>query len=383
MASSPKNTSNHDPHKIEGVNRHASKASKFPWIRVSFFVLICGFVIALQGPIPRKIWNKLKSLRATENVERKEDSQTPPEKPSPTKPEQVNPPEPPGLPQPAITAPADHTVSSGSDIQKMSKGFQLKTTVTVEKGNVASQERVKEESYQASYELKIKLPAPSKSLTDLKKVNADLGSILPGLEGMLSTVEVSPFFYQLYENKVNRLKANATKLNSLMTRHNFYDCETMLKLKSQSTGRRVLLVQAEMDVVSDGSDGDRLPTMPDKIVNSSYYQPMTSYGWRKRGATPNPLIAGWKNRIKKAEAEIARSDTFSDRRAWLKARIIKIKREIQDMEARSYLIADYDPFIVMPINMVTTKGDPFAASVGDYAVVIYGCLLYTSPSPRD
>ena len=161
-----------------------------------------------------------------------------------------------------------------------------------------------------------------------------------------------------------------------MTRHNFFDCETMLNLKHPTTGRRALLVQAEMDVVSDGSDGDRLPVMPDKIVNSSYYQPMTSYGWRKTGKTPNPLIAGWKKRIKNAEAEISRAGTKADRKSWLRARITRIKREIQDMEARSYLIADYDPFIVMPINMLTTRGDKYAARVGDYAVVIHGGEIY-------
>jgi hypothetical protein len=129
-------------------------------------------------------------------------------------------------------------------------------------------------------------------------------------------------------------------------------------------------------VVSDGSDGDRLPTMPDKIVNSTNYQPLTSYGWRKKGKSPNPLIAGWKNRIRKADEEIARADTKDDRRAWLESRVAKIKREIKDMEARSFLIADYDPFVVMPINMLTSSGDPDAARVGDYAIVIHEGKIY-------
>ena len=99
----------------------------------------------------------------------------------------------------------------------------------------------------------------------------------------------------------------------------------------------MLLLQAEMDVVSDGSDGDRLPVMPEKIVNSTNYQPLTSYGWKKTGKSPNPLIAGWKNRIRKAEQEIALAVTKDDRKAWLQSRITKIKREIKDMEARSFL----------------------------------------------
>ena len=51
------------------------------------------------------------------------------------------------------------------------------------------------------------------------------------------------------------------------------------------SGRGVFLLQAEMDVVSDGSDGDRLPVMPEEIVTSTNYQPFTSYGWRKTGST--------------------------------------------------------------------------------------------------
>ena len=55
---------------------------------------------------------------------------------------------------------------------------------------------------------------------------------------------------------------------------------------------------------------------------------------------------------------------------------MRIKREIQDMEARSFLIADYDPFIVMPVSMVTNRTDKHAARMGDYAVVIYDGQIY-------
>ncbi len=366
METPPENKQNHDPHKIEGVNNRTSKKTSFPWIRISFFILVCGFVIALQGPLTGKIWRKIQVLRKESLPESASSSETSGRSDSVSLMEN----------KPPVIPPAEHTASSGANIQNMSKGFQLETKVIVEKGKTASEERVKKDSYSASYELKIHLPEPTQTMEGLQKVNPELQSLLPGLRDMLPNAEVSSFFYQLYENKTNRIKTNLTKLDQLMTRHNFYDCETILNLKHPSTGRRVLLVQAEMDVVSDGSDGDRLPTMPDKIVNSSHYQPMTSYGWKKRGTTPNPLIAGWKKRIKNAEAELARSSTTAERRAWLNMRVKKIKREIEDMEARSYLIAEYDPFIVMPINMVLAKDDPYAARVGDYAVVVYQGQIY-------
>jgi hypothetical protein len=282
----------------------------------------------------------------------------------------------PPKPPPVIRAPKDYAISSGGDIRKMSRGIALNTKISLEKGGLASVERNTDESFSAHYELKIKLPKASDSLDELEKSTPGLRAMLPGLEVMMPKAKISGFFYQLYENKAERLKKNTTQLNELMTRHNFYDCETILNLRHPKTGRRLMLMQAEMDVVSDGSDGDRLPTMPDKIVNSTNYQPLTSYGWRKKGKSPNPLIAGWKNRIRKADEEIARADTKDDRRAWLESRVAKIKREIKDMEARSFLIADYDPFVVMPINMLTSSGDPDAARVGDYAIVIHEGKIY-------
>ncbi|NWK56259.1 hypothetical protein HW115_11610 [Verrucomicrobiaceae bacterium N1E253] len=377
-------------HTIDGLKSGRSKAAGFPWMRVSFFIFACGFVIIGSGPLPEKIWRKLQGAKKPPLHQ--------PAKPSPTadpvSPSPVAAPVEPDAAPPADStvapsgeqasvdgaqapkAPSDHTVSSGGDIRRMSKGFKLHAKVTVEKGGLASKERTLDESYAAYYELKIKLPKPSTTLKELEKVSPKLASILPGLKEMLPKSEVSRFFYQAYENKTNRLKLKSTQLSELMTRHNFYDCETILNLKHPGTGKRVMLMQSEMDVVSDGSDGDRLPKMPDKIVNSSYYQPMTSYGWRKTGKTPNPLIEGWKGRIKKAKEEIAKKGTKKERSDWLKMRIKKIEREIEDMTYRSYLVAEYDPFIVMPINMVTYKGDKYGAKVGDYAVVIYKGKVY-------
>lgn len=378
MAPPTGNQRKHDPHEIEGVKQRHSKAASFPWFRVSFFILVCGAIVIAQGPLPGKIWRKL-------TTSRKEEPAKPPAKPSvaPAAPatQPATPPAPtPKVvkkePLPKVVIPTDHTASSGGNVRAMSKGFDFKTKVTLVKGKAASKERKDKASYVAEYELKVRLPKAVTTMEGLKQVSPGIEKALPGLKDMLPTAKVSPFYFKLYENKVNRLKANAVKLNELMTRHNFFDCETILNLKHPKTGRRVLLVQAEMDVVSDGSDGDRLPTMPDKIVNSSYYQPMTSYGWKKTGTTPNPLIAGWERRIEKANQELAQPGTKAARKSWLRTRIKRIKREIQDMKARSFLIADYDPFIVMPINMVTTRGDKFAAKVGDYAVVIYKGKIY-------
>jgi hypothetical protein len=49
---------------------------------------------------------------------------------------------------------------------------------------------------------------------------------------------------------------------------------------------------------------------------------------------------------------------------------------VNDLKSRSYLIAEYDPFIVISVNLLTDRTDPYAPKVGDYAVVIHGETLY-------
>ncbi|MDG1357806.1 MAG: glycoside hydrolase family 75 protein [Akkermansiaceae bacterium] len=367
------NQKKHDPHEIEGVKSRHARASSLRWWKVIilmvFFMVLGGVLASVFKPYADKVYRKLIRFEAADKeVTEEVDAEPEPKAKAPASPPKPK--------EPVIRVPSDYTISSGGDIRKMSRGIQLNTMISLEKGGLASIERNTDESFSAHYELKIKLPKASVTLAELEKNTPMLKSMLPGLEVMVPKAKISEFFFQLYENKAKRLKLKTTQLNELMTRHNFYDCETILNLKHPDTGQRVMLMQAEMDVVSDGSDGDRLPVMPDKIVNSTNYQPLTSYGWRKTGKSPNPLIAGWKNRIRKADAEIARADTKDDRRAWLQSRVLKIKREIKDMESRSFLVADYDPFIVMPINMLTAIGNSEAVRVGDYAVVIYEGKVY-------
>jgi len=261
------------------------------------------------------------------------------------------------------------------DVRQLRSGIPFKTEITFEKGGIASEERADKDSYTASYELKLKLPTPAKTLAELEKSNPDLSKILPSLPALLEKAEVSRWFNILYDNKAERIRRDANALNELLTKHNVYDCETILNMRTEG-GRRVFFMQAEMDVVSDGSDGDRLATMPDSIVNSSYYQPYTSYGWPKKTKTPNPMIAGFERRIAAGTKELNASGTTADRKKWLKDRIAMLKRGISDLKARSYLIAEYDPFIVIPVNLITARNDSYAPKVGDYAVVIYGKKVY-------
>lgn len=391
-----------DPNQIEGLDRSYGKKRGFPWIRATFFVLVLGAVVLpftepgekimragkrwldARQPAPAPTSDEEDILRQAEARLREEyeqeldalrseaaEARKAREAAEKAAKAAQTPPEPKSLPP--IRA---HTARTGGDVRKLRSEIQLETKVEVSEGELASIERKDSSAYKASYTLSVRVPKPSRTLDELHKVNPHLGALLPGLEPMLEKAEVSRWFYKLYENKTKRLKSKATELSELLTRHNFYDCETILNLTHAETKRKVFLMQAEMDVVSDGSDGDRLAKMPDEIVNSTYYQPFTSYGWPKQTKTPNPMVAGWEKRIGNAKAEIADPKTTAARKAWLKDRMAYLKRGIEDMKYRSFLIAEYDPFIVISVDLLTASGDPFAPRAGDYAVVIHDKVVY-------
>lgn len=386
--------SNGDSHRIEGLRARPPKGG-FPWLRATLFVLVLGgFVLPftppggkilrglqrlVQGPPPAApapdkadIERQLEARLRGEfeaDLERElaavkkqlaEDAKRAAARAAESE---------------TLPPLSSHTAATGGDVRVLRSGIPFKTEVRVDKGGVASIERQAADSYTAAYTLSVRVPEPSRSLAELHRVNPRLAGLLPGLPALLEKPEVSRWFFALYDNKTKRLKRDATRLNELLTKHNFYDCETILQLRHPGSGRKVFLLQAEMDVVSDGSDGDRLATMPDAIVNSTHYQPFTSYGWAKRTATPNPMVAGWEKRVAKAREELAAPDTTNERKAWLRDRLKYLQRGIDDMKARSFLIADYDPFIVIPVNLLTAN-DPFAPKVGDYAVVVHGDKLY-------
>jgi hypothetical protein len=221
------------------------------------------------------------------------------------------------------------------------------------------------------------MPVPATTADQLTKVNPHLTKILPGITQLTKNSKVSPFFTKLYNNKAERLKKEILNLGMVLTCHNFYDCETMLEMKHPESGRKVFLFQADMDVVTDGSDGDRLETMADAIVNSTYYQPFTSYNWKKVTKKKNPMIAGWEQRIKNAKAELALPTTTADRKNWLNARMKMLQTGIDDMKIHSFLVAEHDPFIVISIDKIkaarTQKDVP---GVGDYVAVIHGDKIY-------
>ena len=273
--------------------------------------------------------------------------------------------------------PEDYVGRKDVDVATLFNGITVKTKLVTEQGGFASLERLDPEAYKAEFQLSIRVPKANQSVAELSRINEHLPKALPGLGTLVETGKVSAFYHKLYENKTRRVQTDVTRLSKALDRHNFFDCETILELTHPTTQRKMLLIQSEMDVVADGSDGDRMPKLDEYIYMSDYYQPFTSYAWAKKSTTPNPLLAKWEGRLTKLKAEYAVKGLSAARNAELKAGMKQVELEIKDMKARSSLIAEKDPFIVLSLLFRGYEGqNVFTPGMGDYAAVVHGDKIY-------
>lgn len=263
------------------------------------------------------------------------------------------------------------------DVAKLWSGIPVKTEMITTQGDTAVKERERDPSYEIEMKVKLTVPKPNESAAELASINAHLPKMLKDFPTLVEAAEVSPFYHHLYSLKTERIQQNVTRIDELLSRHNLYDLETILQVKHPGTGRKLLLAQGEMDVVSDGSDGDRWPELDDYISMSQFYQPFTSYGWPKRTNVPNPLLSRWETKLKEYEKEFAIPGLTVERNRYLRAQIEEYKPRVADLKARSYLIAEADPFIVIPLSLLGRRDEnEFGPAIGDFAVVIYNDQLY-------
>jgi len=281
------------------------------------------------------------------------------------------------VPAPPPPLPDNFIPRKDADVATFYNGITIKTKLLTEQGTFASLERLNPDAYKAEFQLSVRVPKANQTIEELSRINPALTSLLPDLKAMLPTAKVSGFYHKLYENKTNGIQRDITRLNKILDRHNFFDCETILELTHPTSKRRAMLIQSEMDVVCDGSDGDRMATLDEYIYMSDYYQPFTSYAWAKKTSTPNPLLARWEERLKNANEAYNVKGLSAEKNRELKALIDTLKVEINEMKARSSLIAEKDPFVVLSLVFrgytATNKHTP---QMGDYAVVIHGDKMY-------
>ncbi len=166
------------------------------------------------------------------------------------------------------------------------------------------------------------------------------------------------------------LRENLARLDLLLSRHNFFDCQTVLQMQHPQTHRKALLLQADMDVDADGSDADRMPVGTGAPAN---FKPSTSYRWPKKTAAPNPYLAATEERLKRAEDEYALATTPPARKRDLRNAIAELRAEVGTLKKYSFLIGATDPFIVVP-GSFTHASEP--VKPGDYALVVFGDSIY-------
>jgi hypothetical protein len=273
-------------------------------------------------------------------------------------------------PEPEQPTPTRPPVIGGRlDTGKLFNGITVHSTVDTPPGADAATERADPESYLLDIKLQARLPSPNKTVEELAKVSPQLPALLPGLATMLTPDSVSPLYAELYATKVRMLRENLSRLDLLLSRHNFYDCQTVLQLKHPQTNRKALLLQADMDVDADGSDSDRMPIGAGAPTN---FKPFTSYKWNKKTPAPNPYLPLLEERLKRYEDESVLATTSADRKRDLRVGIPRTREEISTLKKFSFLIGTTDPYIVIPSSFARGGG----AKVGDYAVVIFGDALY-------
>lgn len=282
-------------------------------------------------------------------------------------------PEPTPTPIPAPTPePTPYVPQKTLNVGSIFNGIHFKTKLETVQGRTATAERNTSESYSVEVSVKVTVPKPHRNIEELSKLNANIATLLPGLTEMLGSAKVSPDYDDFYRRKVTSIRSNLDRLDQLISRHNFFDCETILELTNPKTKRKALLVQADMDVDTDGADGDRMPTFD---TSSRTYQPMTTYRWKKRTPTPNPCVPIWEKRIGDNDLKIKDPKNAADLQR-LKSENARLRAEVADMKAHSFLIGSLDPFIVLPGQMVSGRRGGFTPRIGDYCLVLAGDVFY-------
>jgi hypothetical protein len=284
--------------------------------------------------------------------------------------QRIAPAELPSTPTPEPTATRPPVITGKLDTAKLFNGITLHSTVETVPGADATTERAQPDSYVLDLRLQARVPSPNKTIEELAKVSPSLPTLLPGLPSMFQSDPVSPLYAQLYDSKVKMLRDNLGRLDTLLSRHNFFDCQTVLQLQHPQTHRKALLLQADMDVDADGSDGDRMPAGTGAPAN---FKPATSYRWPKKTSAPNPYLAATEEALKRAENEYALATTAPNRKRDLRNTISQLRAEVGTLKKFSFLIGATDPFIVVP-GAFTRARDP--VKVGDLAVVVFGDAIY-------
>jgi len=263
---------------------------------------------------------------------------------------------------------------------RLFNGITLKSSVEATSSLESSLHLEKHpESYTLGLELHLSVPSAATTSTNLLAATPELAELLPDFEALLTNASVSSDFATLFANKEKNLRSNLNTLQRLLPLDTLYDCQTILNLQNTKTERRALLIQALMNVNSDGADGDR-NLEPD--AHSAFFQPQTNYRWPKLSARPNPCLPEIEHRLAVIQQKLADIKTSTnastsaveEENSRLLSALADTKATLEELKHWSFLVGNADPFIVLPSFMITgAEGHP---TIGDYAIVIANGTLY-------
>ena len=276
-------------------------------------------------------------------------------------------------PSPSHPTPTPFIPRKSYDTARLFNGITLKSRVeTTQSDHTALHLEPRSDSYELQLDLHLQVPKPAVTATDLLAATPELGSLLPDLDQLLQNATASPDFAALFDHKEKNLRANLGMLQKLLPRDTLYDCQTILNLQNPTNSRHALLVQAIMNVNSDGSDGDRnLETEK----NSAFFQPQTNYRWAKKTVRPNPCLRDTERHLAEIEKKLLDTDSLKDaEKTSLDASRTETKETLQELKHWSFLVGASDPFIVLPSFMFGSTGRH--PEIGDYAIVIARDTLY-------
>lgn len=231
-------------------------------------------------------------------------------------------------------------------------------------------------------------PPAARTLPQLAAINPSLPTVWPDLGKMLETARVSDFYSDLYRRKLAYLKDG----NSLSD-HNYLDCATVLLLEHPVSQRHCILLQADMDVVTDGSDPNRAPNLSDYDTarTSDWFLPQTAYTWADPPRSPNPFLEYYPAAVARLDhyRSLFQKEAETDKgRIWrllitaVDAQKARMKTAglsestIRGLKTSRSLLGTEDPFVVLPMNWFSGSSSAWSPRMGDYAAVIYKNKIY-------
>jgi hypothetical protein len=253
----------------------------------------------------------------------------------------------------------------------LAAGLDIRLNIVSAAGQTASVERENPDAYALDTTLTYRVPRAAVTLSELGARNTALAQHWPHLETLLTTARISPYYHSLYQRKQEFLSMRIDHIREIPRRHNMYDCDTILELTSADGSAKGLLIQADMDIVTDGSDSDRTLEVD---ASSPTFQPFTSYNWAKRTSIVNPLKAPFQQEAAALKTRLAQENLSTNERYIANRRLRFLSQSLEALKYRSSLVAALDPFIVVPVFMTKT-GSTHQPQVGDYCVVFYRDLL--------